>query len=69
MHKYTIWGADISSDQELDLDNEDVKRQLIEAKVEIDKEGVVTTRFIIIDGMLYAHCDDDGSVFATIFKG
>jgi hypothetical protein len=68
MYEYKLWGAQLFSDQELDLSNAQIKRQLVEAKMQIDKNNTVTTRFVIHSGELTAYCDVTHDFFRTEFN-
>lgn len=60
MFSYSLWGADVISDVQLDLDNDaDLKRKLIELKVKIDMHGSVTGKFVIKDNKAYAFVFED----------
>lgn len=55
-YKYHIWGADVFSDKQINIEDEHLKRKLITLKIQIDKEvsGVFAGKFIIKENKIQA---------------
>jgi hypothetical protein len=58
MFIYSIWGTDIVSDIELDLNDKETKNKLVEARMMVDRSGAITDLFLIRRGTIKAFPDD-----------
>ena len=58
MYKYQLWGAEVTSDVPLNINDADLKRKLVELKMCVDRHNVVTGKFVIKDNKAYAYVDE-----------
>jgi len=58
VYRYSIWGTEIISDIELDLNDKSTKNKLVEAKMMVDRSGTITKSFLIKNGMILAYPED-----------
>ena len=55
MYEYNLWGADVISDVELNLEDKDTRFKFLNAKAEIDKHGVLTILFLVFNNKIRAY--------------